>query len=257
MRIIHVVRQFFPAVGGLENVVEALAAAQVAQGHQVGVVTLDRLFKTAAPRRLPPREIRNGIAIERIPFFGSHRYPVALTFLSKIKDADIVHVHGIDFFVDYLAWTKAIHKKTLVLSTHGGFFHTSFAQRVKQLYFGTMTRLSLTCFAGVAAVSASDFKRFSPVRGHGMVCIENGVEIAKYRDASSPTPQKRMMFLGRLAQNKRLDRLLEFLCTLRQLDPGWTLVIAGRPWDVSVEDLEALAARLGIAAAIEVVPAPS
>ena len=30
----------------------------------------------------------------------------------------------------------------MVLSTHGGFFHTGYASRLKTLYFGSVTRLS-------------------------------------------------------------------------------------------------------------------
>ena len=45
MRIVHVVRQFYPAVGGLETMVRELASKQVAASHGVKVVTLDRLFK--------------------------------------------------------------------------------------------------------------------------------------------------------------------------------------------------------------------
>jgi hypothetical protein len=47
MFIVHVVRQFDPAIGGIEAVVRELAAAQVAAGHRVRVVTLNRLFKAA------------------------------------------------------------------------------------------------------------------------------------------------------------------------------------------------------------------
>jgi alpha-1,3-mannosyltransferase len=46
--------------------------------------------------------------------------------LRHLRDADIVHVHAIDFFFDFLGWTKPLHGKKLVVSTHGGFFHTSF-----------------------------------------------------------------------------------------------------------------------------------
>src|SRR5882724_5183224 len=56
MHVVHVVRQFRPAVGGLENVVWELACAQVKCGHTVRVVTLDRLFGVERGERLPARE---------------------------------------------------------------------------------------------------------------------------------------------------------------------------------------------------------
>src|SRR5262249_783751 len=119
MNIVHVVRQFYPAVGGFENVVLELASAQVAAGHKVLVVTLDRLFN--ANGVLPARDVVCGAEIVRISYFGSQRYPLAPSAINFIRNADIVHVHAIDFFFDYLAWTKPLHRKKLIVSTHGGF----------------------------------------------------------------------------------------------------------------------------------------
>src|SRR3954454_3791652 len=156
MKIVHVVRQYHPAVGGLESVVQELAKWQVEQGHKVRIVTLNRIFN-AWQCQLPAHEIIDGAEVVRIPFFGSRRYPIAPSVLRHLKDADVVHVHAIDFFFDYLAWTKPIHRKPLVASTHGGFFHTSYARFLKRLYFSTITRASLTWYEGIAAVSRSDY----------------------------------------------------------------------------------------------------
>ena len=160
MNIMHVVRQFHPAVGGLESVVQELALAQVAAGHRVRVITLNRLFKAMQAGVLPARDVIGGVEVIRVPFFGSPRYPIAPSAIKFIHDADIVHVHAIDFFFDYLAWSKPLHRKKLVISTHGGFFHTPYAARFKWLYFLTITRMSLAWYNGVAAVSVSDHELF-------------------------------------------------------------------------------------------------
>ena len=224
MLIVHVVRQFHPGVGGLENVVLELASAQVKAGHRVRVVTLDRLFNVAAKQKLPATETLDGIEIVRIPYFGSSRYPLAFSVLRHIKDADLVHVHAIDFFFDYLAWTKPMHGRKLVVSTHGGFFHTNYASRLKRVWFQTVTRLSLKFYAGVAAVSASDFERFSAIRPKGMVCIENGANVSKFHDASAAHVSRNRSFrIGRFAKNKRIDLLIEFVRALRRHDSEWRL----------------------------------
>ena len=233
MQIVHVVRQFHPAVGGIESVVLELAAAQIAAGHSVRIVTLDRLFNAADARKLPARERIVGAQVVRIPFFGSSRYPIAPAVLRHLGDADIVHVHAIDFFFDFLAWTKPLHRKRLVVSTHGGFFHTHYAARLKRLYFATVTRLSLTWYDGVAAVSVADRELFGRLRRRGVVCIENGANVAKYANAGAPAPVKTIAWIGRFAANKRLDRLIAFVAALRRLDGEWTLKIAGRPWDLA------------------------
>jgi alpha-1,3-mannosyltransferase len=257
MNIVHVVRQFHPAVGGFENVVLELAAAQAASGHKVRIVTLNRLFNAPDSGRLPAHDSVAGTDVIRIPFFGSSRYPIALSVLKHLRDADIVHVHCIDFFFDYLAWTKLFHGKTLVVSTHGGFFHTPFAAKLKRLYFSTVTRLSLTSYAGVAAVSLADFDQFKSIRRQGLVCIENGVNTTKYAGAASLTPTKSIISVGRLSTNKRLDRVLSFVHALRRRDPQWTLQIVGRPWDMAATELMAMAERLGIRDAVNIIESPT
>jgi alpha-1,3-mannosyltransferase len=257
MFIVHVVRQFHPGVGGLENVVHELASAQAKAGHRVRVVTLDRLFNVASGQELPATETLDGIEIERIPYFGSSRYPIALSVLRHIRHADLVHVHAIDFFFDFLAWTKPIHGRNLVASTHGGFFHTAYAASLKRLWFATVTRLSMRFYAGIAAVSASDFERFRPVRPKGMVCIENGANVAKFHAASSGTFRKSILSVGRFAKNKRLDLLIDFVQVLRRHDPEWTLTIAGRPGDLTIDDLSALADRADLHDAVTIVASPT
>jgi alpha-1,3-mannosyltransferase len=257
MRIVHIVRQFHPAIGGLEGVVEALATAQVRKGHTVRVVTLDRIFNTPKAERLPRLERLNGIEIVRVPYFGSQRYPIAFSAIRHIRDADIVHVHAIDFFFDYLAWTAPLHGRKLVVSTHGGFFHTGFAARLKRLYFNTVTRLSLSWYAGVAAVGVADEKLFRSIRPHGVCLIENGVDVDKYAGASSPTPAKTLISIGRLSSNKRLDRVIRFFAALHRIDPEWSLQILGRAWDVSAKDLSDLAKSLGVADKVRILENPS
>src|SRR5262249_46859862 len=257
MFIVHVVRQFHPAVGGIENVVNELASAQVAGGHRVRIVTLNRLFKAVHRDILPAREMINGAEIIRVPFFGSPRYPLAPSAIKFIGDADVIHVHAIDFFFDYLAWTKPIHRRKLIVSTHGGFFHTRYAARLKQIYFNLFTRLSLTWYDAVVAVAVPDYEMFARLRRSGMVCIENGVDVAKYANAASQNTTKAIAWIGRFAAHKRLDQVLKFIAALGRYDREWTLKIAGRPWDLDVAELRALAQNEGVAAAVQVIPSPT
>jgi alpha-1,3-mannosyltransferase len=254
--IVHVARQFRPSIGGIESVVYELAMAQVAAGHRVRIVTLNRLFKSKNSRSLPARELIDGAEVIRLPFVGSARYPLAFSAVRYIKEADIVHVHGVDFFFDYLAWTKPLHRRKLIASTHGGFFHTRFAAPLKRAYFATITRASLTWYDGVVAVSPADHALFSRVRRHGLVCIENGVNTTKYADAAAPEPIKGIAYIGRFSTNKRLDRLIAFYAALRRIDDQWRLIIAGRPWDLDVAQVMALTKQAAVDDAVQVIAHP-
>jgi len=257
MHIVHVVRQFRPAVGGLESCVEELALAQSASGNRITVVTLNRVFGTADEQPLPESEsFASQIRVVRIPYFGSRRYPLAFSVLRHLREADVVHVHGIDFFFDFLAWTKFIHRKKLVVSTHGGFFHTGFAQKLKRRYFATVTRASMKAYGAVAAVSVADQYQFERIRPGGVVCIENGINLEKFAGCASRTARKAIVSHGRFSDNKRIDRLIEFLAALRDRDPEWRLHLAGRPWNVTADAIRALAADAGVADGVEIIESP-
>ena len=135
MKIVHVVRQFYPAVGGLENVVRELASAQVAAGHRVRVVTLNRVFGASADHALPTHGVVDGVEVVRVPYFGSQRYPLAPAATSFVRDADVVHVHAIDFFFDYLAWTKVFHRKKLVVSNSWRIFSHGLCRALEAAVF--------------------------------------------------------------------------------------------------------------------------
>lgn len=254
MLIVHVSRQYYPAVGGMEGVVEELAKRQLAAGHEVKVVTLNRLFGTAQII-VPEREIVDGVEVVRVPFWGSERYPIAPGVLKHLRFADVVHVHGIDFFFDFLAITRPWHRKPLVATTHGGFFHTGFAAAAKRVWFHTITRLSSRAYASIVACSAADEAMFREIDPPSLRLIENGVDTGKFRgiaawDASS------MLYFGRLAPNKGLDRLLLWFAEVHRQAPEWTLTIAGRPSGVLPTTLRTRANELGLSGAVEVIASP-
>lgn len=250
MRIVHVVRQFRPGVGGIENYVANLARLQAASGHEVTVVTLDRVFSQPTVRLAAEEEV-HGYHVTRIPYRGSYKYPVAPSVLRHLYRGDIVHVHAIDFFCDFAALTAPLHRKPMVISTHGGFFHTGFARRLKRIYFQTVTRLSLGAYRAVLASSTSDLETFGGIRKDGMVAIENGVDISKFADAGARVFAKRLVFIGRFASNKRIERLFDLLRALRARDSEWRLSVIGVEWDLTAGELARLADERGVAEAVD------
>lgn len=249
LSILHVVRQFLPNRGGLEDFVANLAREQARLGHRVRVLTLDRLF-SRPEARLPARERLEGIEIERIPFFGSHRYPVAPSAFRHLGDADLVHVHAIDFFFDAFALAKPLHRRPMVATTHGGFFHTDAHSRLKKLWFEGPTRMSVRGYEAVVACSESDARLFAGIVPGGVAVIQNGVDLEKFAGAASPEPRRALLTIGRFAHNKRLDRLLAVMQALNADGAGWRLRIVGVPSDVTEGALTAEIDRLGLAGAV-------
>jgi alpha-1,3-mannosyltransferase len=216
MRVLLVARVYWPNIGGIERHVEWLAEALVQRGHSVRVVTLDRAFEDG--RQLPASEEHNGVSIRRLPFVGSTRYPIAPGVLREVRDADVVHVHAVDFLADWLVATRPLHRRPVVLSTHGGFFHTGFAARSKRLWFQTMTRLLVHRVDALVCTSDQDEELFRALTDKGEV-IRNAVNLAPWQALQrSPTPGD-FVTLGRVDVHKGLGNLLRTLAALRDRDP--------------------------------------
>jgi len=230
VRVGHVVRQFYPGVGGLENFVLSLAKQQRLEGVGAEVITLDRLYSEPSVRLLRHDSVE-GVPVHRVGYIGSPRYPIAPAVLSCIEPFDIVHVHGVDFFCDYLAATRFLHRKPLALSTHGGFFHTSFAGLLKPVFFHTVTRLSLRQYRRVFACSANDEVIFRKVARRRLVCIDNGVDTSKFAGLASRRFTPNLVYFGRFSINKGLDRLIDAFDVLKDEVPATRLHIMGRDWD--------------------------
>jgi alpha-1,3-mannosyltransferase len=243
MHVRHVVRQFAPNVGGLEDAVAQLAVhLQRDHGIRSSVVTLNRLFSDLK-HELPTTGEHLGIPIRRIPFHGSTRYPIAPSILKEIGDADIVHVHGIDFFFDFLAHTRLLHRRPLVASTHGGFFHTDFASGAKRAWFASITRLSAKGYIRLFGSSENDAATFRQIAPRQTIAIENGVNINKWSGAGASETSPVMIFIGRFSFNKDVPALIRLVAAL---GTSWRLIIAGQPSDLSADDLRASAASFGV-----------
>lgn len=244
--VVQVVRQYAPGRGGLEDVVGNLSRLLLARGYRVRVVTCNSLF-TGRERLLPSSEMIDGVEVVRVPWFGSTRYPVAPQVLRHIRDADLVHVHAVDFFFDFLAVTRPFHGKPMIATTHGGFFHTKKYAAIKRLWFRTVTRLSCLAYRAIVCCSRSDLELFDTIAANRTVLVENGVDTEKFAGLASSLPTRRMITIGRFSVNKRLERLLDVMARLIEREPRWHLDIVGSPSDLTEADLRREIAARGLA----------
>jgi alpha-1,3-mannosyltransferase len=259
MNVVHVVRQYLPSVGGLEEVVRNLAQQQSQGGRYTPtVLTLNRVFRTGGTL-LPAAETLDGVAVQRLAYAGSERYPLCPQVAGALRGADLVHVHGIEFFFDYLALLHPLMRKPLLASTHGGFFHSGFATRLKKIYFRTVTRLSARAYQKVIATSENDGQLFSPVvPADKLQVIENGVDMGKFAAAAATDLRPVMIYFGRWSINKGLLESIDVLAALCQQQPEvpWQLLIAGREYDLDAKTLQDYAQAHGVADRIALYPNP-
>lgn len=247
MKILHVYNHFYPCVGGIETYMEDLCVHLIKLGHTSDVCCLNKCPESK--EKLRPFETHKGIKIIRLPYKDFKYYKISPKILKIIKPYDVIHVHGLGFFSDFLSATKLVHKKPLVLSTHGGIFHTKKIGLVKQPYFYVWSRQSLRNFDRIIAVSRNDEKLFAKI-SKKVVFIPDGIEFEKYSKIRRRPEASTFLFIGRLSPNKRIDRLIELAHDLKKDMPGIRLYIAGKDWKGERKRLDALVRKKNLAGSV-------
>ena len=244
LKILQVSRVYWPNLGGMEKIAQGLAENLVEMGHQCDVVTLNRSFEDGSD--FPPYSLHNGVNVYRIPFIGSTRYPIAPKVLRFLDRYDLIHVHGIDFLLDWVVWNRWRHRKPVVLSTHGGFFHTDFLKSAKKAWFHTMTRATFRGVDRVLASSEHDLELFSAVSNRCELA-RNAVDLTHYRRLKNRPVKGRFVCVGRVDVHKGISALLKTLAVLRDRGVDFTMHVIG-PFVVDglKESLEQERASLGL-----------
>jgi alpha-1,3-mannosyltransferase len=245
MRILQLTRQFLPAEGGMESVVEGLSVALQRNGHTVQVATLRLLFASGAIA--PAESVEAGLNVRRMRHWGPRRYPVAPGVFRAIRGYDLVHIHAIDFFLDYLSLLRLVHRIPLVISTHGGFFHTQRARAFKEMYFKTVTRHSLSGVGAVVCVSQHDRQMFSRIVPQERIrVIENGANIDGFWSLKKTLEPGLLLGVARLAENKRVHKVLEAMAVLKDRYPHLRLEWVGADFSGLRTSLERRVIDLGL-----------
>lgn len=242
MRILHIVRQFHPAVGGLESYVRNMALFQQKLGHECAVLTLNRVFH-GNDGTLPAHEVVDGIPVHRVSFLGKRRFFIPLVAPSFLKRYDIIHVHNTDGFFDYVSMLAENIGKPVFATTHGGFFHTKEYSAIKKMYFNLITRNTGRQYRAIFAISQNDFNIFKGVNDN-LLLKPNAISPPGHFIATGDD----FVYLGRLAKHKNVAAVVETFSRLKSSHGvRGALHIIGPDWDVSKADLAALADRRGVA----------
>jgi alpha-1,3-mannosyltransferase len=249
VRIAQVVNHFYPCRGGKESVVKELSQRLKQRGHEVDVVCLNRCADSGS--MLAREGNWNGVKIKRVGFLDLHFLKIGFPSVGALRKADVVHAHDLCFLTDFLALTKFLYRKPLVLSTHGGIFHTVSLSVLKKIYFNVWLRLVGGAFDRVIAVSKNDFELFSKIfPAEKMALVENAVDVERLGKIKGNAAANSFLFVGRLSRNKRVDLLLEAFSLLLKKKKGARLTVVGRDFDGILPELKAKAKELGVEDAV-------
>ncbi len=248
MRIVHIFRA---PVGGLFRHVQDLARAQVAAGHEVGLICDSLTGWETSNRILAELEPQLALGLLRMPM---PRPPSPADFrdlmqirrhLATLKP-DIVHGHGSKGGLHARLGAGAAGALA-VYTPHGGSLHYAQTTPAGALYMVT-ERLLLKRTGGLVFVC--DYERRAYEERMGRIrcpwtIVHNGLAAAEFGHVPPAPDAAEFLFIGELRPIKGVDVLLKALAQLHAEGLAARLVIVGDGPDRGM--LEGLARELGIA----------
>ncbi|RME43883.1 MAG: glycosyltransferase [Chloroflexi bacterium] len=224
MRIVHVYKDYFPVLGGVENYIRWVAHGQAERGHDVTVlVTNPDGWQTTVEQEGEIRVIRAG----RVATVSSTPISFVLPQLLKAQDADIVHLHFPYPLGEISQWLLRRGRATVMT------YHSDVIRQVGILrVYSPLLRLILRRMDRILPTSTPYIHSSPYLRPLADRCtvVPLGIDVARFarkRRRQVQTLRNRyghpiLLFVGRLRYYKGLTYLIE---AMKQVDA--TLLIIG------------------------------
>jgi glycosyltransferase involved in cell wall biosynthesis len=225
MKIVHVTDSFAPRVGGIERQVEALAARQIADGHDVTVIT-------AVPD-VAALDLR--VARARGPRWVTAAFPWRHSRLveAALADADLVHAHYtiVSPVPEYVARVATRRGIPVGITVHSLWWQVAAATRVSNWPFGVGR--ADAAWSAVSSVAAAHVHRTLPRLGEISV-VPNLVDTEWWRPSepirATADGGIKIALVGRLVKRKHVREFFDALANARsrvQVDFPVTVRVVG------------------------------
>lgn len=222
MRIVHVADSFPPDVGGIERQVETLARRQMAEGHDVTVITA---VADTGPADLDMSVARAASGRWLTVAFPWRNHAMVAEILDH-SHVDIVHAHftvisPLAIFVTREASRRGI---PVAVTVHSLWWKIAIATRVSTLPFG-WGRMH-AAWSAVSSVAAKHVQRTLPSVDDVSV-LPNLIDTPWWKNREpirAPDGEVRIILVGRLKKRKHVDEFIDVLAQVRKRVPADTRV---------------------------------
>lgn len=248
MKILHIYKDYWPILGGIENHVKLLAEGLAARGHAVtALVTNPGGLKSTVSRENGVLVVRAG----RIATVASTPLSLALPWRLLRERADVVHLH-FPYPVGETAQWLLRRGGATVLTYHSDVVRQASILKIYRPLMERVLRQVDAIVAGSPPMRNSTYLAEHAARVH---LIPYGIPLARFQRPSAPpsdtiktlhatslpaAPAFTLLFVGRLRYYKGLDTLIRALPQI----PA-RLVVAGiGPMEA---EWKALAGQVGVA----------
>lgn len=257
MRILHVIQDLAPASGGPAKACLEMARAVQRLGHEVAIHTTDRDRDSQAA---DPGEVVVHYHATQLKGPWPVSLPLARALGDAIPRADVVHVHSLYMFHDWVAGTLCRrHAVPYIVRPHGSldpylYLRRRWRKLPMELLF---QRRVLSRAAAIHYTAEEEMHLAAPfAQGAPGAVVPLGLEPADYGAlpppgrfrAAYPAVGGRpiVMFLGRLHAKKGFDILMPAFARLLRAGFDAQLVVAGPDYGMR-KRIEALARALSVA----------
>ena len=259
MKVLMVISQFYPIVGGAEKQAFILAKELAAKGIAVKVVTGWWNLRSRRRETIDRIEVfRNFscwgmLGIRGIRVLGGLIYMLSLTFylLLHRREYDIIHVHQALYpaFISLLIGKRILRKGVLVKAASSG--KTNDIKLLREFPTGRLqSRYLLRNVGPLVAVSQrteNDFREFG-IPSSRIVRIPNGVEISRERSFQNEKVGN-VVTATRFSKEKGVDVLLRAWVRVVSGEKGVRLTLIGEgPLE---SEMKEIAESLGIRQDVE------
>lgn len=228
MRILFILENYYPNIGGVETLFKSLADELVKEGYQLTIIT------NKSVEGMPFKEQEHNLKILRFPF--NSRY--AFTFLACFPaiyyafKSDIIHTTsynaGIPAFV-----ASVVSRKKVIITFHEVWgklwFKLPFFKKIglwlHYLFEKFLLKLKFDQFIAVSDYTRDRLIKYG-IDESRVVRIYNGIKYDEYSVVEKPeTSNFKFIYFGRLGISKGLDILLGAAKILHDASEDYELVL--------------------------------
>jgi glycosyltransferase involved in cell wall biosynthesis len=215
MKILFILENYYPNIGGVETLFKSLSASLIKEGHQVTILT-NRFDKS-----LLENETIDGSKVIRVPYYNRYIF----TFFAWFKAYKLAKQHDLIHTTSYNAGIPAyiaglLSRKKVIITFHEVWgklwfklpFMSKFSLALHYLFEWFLLKLPFYKFIAVSDATKSNLIK-AGVKSEKIVRIYNGIDYKEFNSLPSEirtsTAPYVFTYFGRLGISKGLDILLK------------------------------------------------